>query len=61
MKLSITSKREGFRRAGRAWSEAPTVVDSKDFTKAQLAAIDAEPMLQMIETTESKGKGDEKG
>lgn len=49
MKIRITSKREGFRRAGRAWPEAATDVDAKDFSKEQLAALREEPMLVVVE------------
>lgn len=41
----ITSRRAGFRRAGRAWSVTPTDVLADDLTAAQLAALLAEPML----------------
>lgn len=43
--LRITSKREGFRRAGRAWSVTPIVVAADDLTPEQLAQLRAEPML----------------
>lgn len=46
--LIITSAREGFRRAGRAWSVAPTRVAMSDFTAEQLAQLAAEPMLTVI-------------
>ncbi len=45
MKITIISKREGFRRAGRPWSEAPTTVDVSDFTEEQLKALASEAML----------------
>lgn len=48
--LTITSKREGFRRAGRAWSVAPTRVDAAEFTPEQLNALVLEPMLTVTES-----------
>ena len=43
--LRITAVREGFRRAGRAWSTTPTEVDATSFSAEQIAALNAEPML----------------
>jgi len=43
--LRITCAREGFRRAGRAWSITPTEVMLAEFDDAQLAMLRAEPML----------------
>ncbi|MBI2313580.1 MAG: hypothetical protein HYU77_13855 [Betaproteobacteria bacterium] len=48
-KLKIKAQKDGFRRAGRAWSAAGEVVDSKDFTPQQIAALGAEPMLEVSE------------
>ena len=53
MKIQVTSKREGFRRGGRAWSETPTIVDEKDFTAVQLAQIKAEKLLTVIAEREA--------
>ena len=47
--LEITSRREGFRRAGRAWSAAPTTVDADAFSAEQLEQLRAEPMLIVVE------------
>lgn len=47
--LRITAKREGFRRAGRAWSNEPTEVLLSDFDEAQLAMLRAESMLTIEE------------
>ena len=43
--LTIAAHREGFRRAGRAWSKAPVTVPAADFTKEQIAALRADPNL----------------
>ena len=51
MKLKVASKKEGFRRAGRNWSEAATVVDSSEFTKDQVKVLRDEPMLIVDEVT----------
>lgn len=45
IKLSIQAKQAGFRRAGRAWSTEPEIVDAADFSEEQLAQLKAEPML----------------
>lgn len=43
--LRITAKRDGFRRAGRAWSAAATDVPARELTKEQIASLKSEPML----------------
>lgn len=48
--LVIVSRREGFRRAGRAWSVAPTTVPAGELTAEQFAALIAEPMLTVTIT-----------
>lgn len=59
-KLRITALRDGRRRAGRAWSAAGEVVDTKDFNAEQLAALKADPLLEVlpirVEPDEPKGK-----
>ena len=47
--LRITSAREGFRRAGRAWSATPTEVPLADLTAEQVAMLMAEPMLTVVD------------
>lgn len=47
-KIIVTSKQEGFRRAGRAWSKAPTQVSTAEFSAEQLAALRDEPMLDIV-------------
>ncbi len=41
----VTSQIDGFRRGGRAWTVAPTVVALAEFDKEQLEQIRAEPKL----------------
>lgn len=43
--IRITSKQEGFRRAGMAHSIKPKEYADDKFSKEQLAALKAEPML----------------
>ncbi len=49
--FEVTAKREGFRRAGRAWSKAPTRVEVADLTEAEQMAILSEPMLEVVALT----------
>lgn len=48
-KLTVTSKRPGFRRGGRAWGDAPETVDTADFSAEQLELIRGESMLVVVE------------
>jgi hypothetical protein len=43
-KLKVISKRDGFRRAGRAWSGV-TEIDAAELDAAQIAQLKDEPML----------------
>lgn len=56
--LRITSKQEGFRRAGIAHSTQATVHPIDKFSKDQVATLKADPMLvvEEVETNEGKGK-----
>lgn len=47
--LSIKSSREGFRRAGRAWSKEATTVPLSELTKEQIKQIRCEPMLDVTD------------
>lgn len=47
--LSVQAKREGFRRAGRAWSKEATVVPLTDLTEAEIEQLRSEPMLTVAE------------
>ncbi len=46
-RLIVSSKAEGFRRAGRAWSKNAETVSVDDFTAEQIEALLAEPMLDV--------------
>jgi hypothetical protein len=60
--IRITSKREGFRRAGIAHSTKPTDHPAKNFTKEQIAALKAESMLAVeeLDVAETKPKASDK-
>jgi len=64
-KLKVSASRDGFRRAGRAWPAAGEVIDTKDYTPAQIAALKAEPMLEVSavaeKSTESAAEAAPKG
>jgi hypothetical protein len=45
--IRITSKVEGFRRAGMAHSTKPQEYPDHKFSKEQIAALQAEPMLKV--------------
>lgn len=47
-KLIVSSRTQGFRRAGRAWGTAPETVEAAEFTDAQIEALLAEPMLAVV-------------
>ncbi len=48
--IRVTTRRDGFRRAGRAWF-GTTEVRADEITEEQLAAIEAEPMLTVVKVT----------
>ncbi len=43
--VAVSAKRDGFRRAGRAWTVAPRTVAVDDLAPGQLAALEADPSL----------------
>lgn len=47
--IIVTSQREGFRRAGIAFSTAGTALDTDSLSEAQLAAIRADPGLSVAD------------
>lgn len=52
--LRITTKKDGFRRAGRAWSGV-TEVSADDFTDEQLQQLREEPMLRVEAIEQASG------
>lgn len=54
--IRITSKSDGFRRAGIAHPAAPTDYPDDAFTKFQLSQLKAEPML-VVEEIKEAAKG----
>lgn len=56
MGILIASKRDGFRRAGVEHSSTPTLYTDEHFTKEQLAALKAEPML-IVQEVEDEPEG----
>lgn len=46
--LLVTAKRDGFRRCGRAWSKEQTRVDINKLSAAEVGALLAEPMLDVV-------------
>ncbi len=46
--LQITSRRGGFRRAGRAWPAGPITVEAAAFSAGQVQALMDEPMLTVV-------------
>lgn len=51
--LAVTSRRDGFRRAGRAWSAETVTVAVADFSPGQIEQLLAEPMLTVVPVAES--------
>lgn len=50
--LIVSAKAEGFRRAGRAWSKAPTTVPVEELDGDQVQALLAEPALDVVAVAE---------
>lgn len=50
--LIVTSKVEGFRRAGLAWGREATRVEVADLADDQVEALFAEPMLDVVGVAE---------
>ena len=42
---TICAHTQGFRRAGRVWGATPEIVAAADLSKAQLAALSADPEI----------------
>jgi hypothetical protein len=62
-KIRIVSRVDGFRRAGIAHPFGPTIYDQDFFTKEQIAALKAEPILVVddIDVDEKKNKVKDSG
>jgi hypothetical protein len=58
--IRITAQRDGFRRAGMAHPAAPTDHPDAAFTAAQLAALQAEPLLVVELIADAAAPADEK-
>lgn len=49
--LFVQAKRDGFRRAGRAWPAEQTVVPIDEFTEDQVRELLSEPQLVVVPST----------
>lgn len=58
--ITVTTKRDGFRRAGRAWHGSVTV-DTAELSKEQLAALEGEPMLIVTPAAAADGTAGREG
>lgn len=60
--IRITAKQDGFRRAGMAHTKEPKEYPDDKFSKEQLAALKAEPMLvvEILPDAAAPGKPDKK-
>ena len=52
--ITITSKKDGFRRLGVAHSQIPTSYDDDRFTAEELEILQKEPMLIVVVTAEKE-------
>lgn len=55
--IKVVSQTDGFRRGGRTWTVAPTVVAVSEFSDEQLEQIRAEPKL-LVSDVADIGKTD---
>ena len=58
--IIITSRKDGFRRAGLAHPAAATEYPDGFFSQEQLEMLRTEPMLQVLEAVEAEGELSEK-
>jgi hypothetical protein len=56
--IRIISKKEGFRRCGIAFSGTPVDYPNDTFTAQQIAALEAEPMLVVMEVPDDPETND---
>ena len=54
-KISVTARKDGFRRAGRSWPAGGTTVDTAEFNTTQLKALKAERELVVVEIPNAEG------
>jgi hypothetical protein len=59
-KILVRSAREGFRRAGIAFTRAGITLDTRKLVDGQLAAIQAEPLLSVTELPDEEKKPSKK-
>ena len=55
--ITITSKKNGFRRCGIVHAEMQTEYANDAFTPEQMEILQAEPLLTVVVTDDKKGKG----
>ena len=51
--MRVSSRRDGFRRCGRAWSVVPTAVAESEFDAEAWALLRSEPMLVVSEADDA--------
>ena len=51
--ITVTAKRDGFRRGGRAWSTTPETLCLDELTEEQLDTLVADPNLVVVVSTET--------
>ena len=56
--IAVTSRREGFRRAGRIWSTRPVTVAVEELTADELEALERDPALTVVHTELPRGGPD---
>lgn len=54
--FSVRALREGFRRAGRAWSKQAEIVNAADFSAEQWAQLQAEPLIVVAAVSLAEAK-----
>lgn len=50
--LLVTARRDGFRRAGRAWGRTATRVEAGELTHQQIRDLYLEPLLDVVGVAE---------
>lgn len=58
--LEITARSvRGYRRAGRNWTDTPTIVPASDFTVSEIAALESTPELIVVRKPKPTGQAPE--